>query len=496
MFLLRAVSGIVALGLFFSPLGSQAQAVPATSLASGQKAQSTKKTRTEPYANVTAVGVAHDKDGPAIEIISTRPLSPAIRELDSPHRLVIDLPKAILAVRLKRMEVQNYQINIIRVDQFQADPPITRVVVDLQGDVGYSWDSQGSRLLVRLKPIEDARRFSAPSQGPSVVGFSTGTQPVATPENPGASGAVLLASKRVGSGSTITAATDTTILRMAHGGEVRVCPGTTVSISASANGRDVMLGMSTGAMEAHYKLGASADSVVTPDFRILLSGPGEFHYAISVDTRGNTCVRALMGNTASAIVSELMGEGTYQIKSADQLVFHNGRLDKVDSDVPLECGCPPPSHPVQRASTATLPELPDAALNGPQRLATADGPAKVVNNPSSTPGLDVQSSTASNRPPPKANLSVIAPKVSIAEGGNSGQVHVAVEAPMVFRGTDTQPAPTQEAEALPPISTTRQAKLMTVELPEPTPGKSHASKRSQKRSLMGKVKGFFSNIFR
>ena len=492
MFLFRAVSGIVVIGLLFSSLGSRAQAAPAASAAPGQKASSSKKLRSESYASVTAVGVSHDKNGPAIEIISTRPLSPAIKELDSPHRLVIDLSKAVLAVRLKRMEVRNYQISTIRVDQFQADPPVTRVVVDLQGDVGYSWDSQGSRLLVRLKPIEDARRFAPATQGPSVVGFSTGTEPAVTPENPGASGAVLLANRRVGSGSTITAGADTTVLRMARGGEARVCPGTTVSVSTSANGEDVMLGMSTGALETHYTLGAAANSVVTPDFRILLPGPGEFHYAISVDTQGNTCVRALMRNTAPAVVSELMGDRTYQVKPADQLVFHNGRLDKVDSDVPLECGCPPPAPAVQRASTAVLPEVTEAALSGPKRLTTADNPAKPVPNPALTAGPS-DGSAANAQAPPQVNLSVIEPKPSLATGGHSGEVHVAVEAPIVFRGTDLQPPPTREAEVLPSVSNTRQATLMTVRLNEPAPAP--APDRPERRGFLGKVKGFFRKIF-
>src|SRR3954447_26595829 len=164
-------------------------------------------------------------------------------------------------------------------------------------------------------------------------------------------GSVLFASggTQIQSGSSVTAGDAAAGLKLRRGGEVRVCPKTGVSVAASPNGRDLLWGMNSGSIEAHFALSASSDTVMTPDFRILLAGPGIFHFAISADAKGNTCVRALPQNTASLIVSELNGDGTYQVKPNVQVVFQNGSVANASPLVPAECGCPAPTETVQRA---------------------------------------------------------------------------------------------------------------------------------------------------
>ncbi len=288
-------------------------------------------------------------------------------------------------------------------------------------------------------------------------------------------GAVQLANTgmQVMSGSSIQAGQATALLRLRRGGDVRICPRTAISLSSSHNGRDLMFGMNAGAMEAHYDLAASADVIMTPDFRILLAGPGKFHVAVGNDARGNTCVRPLADNSASVIVSELMGDGTYQVKPDQQVMFQDGKLADA-SRVVGDCGCPAPA-PVKRAE-AVVPALPDIASlrqHPPQSLALPlDEPAPPA---SASPAL----------PPPPAD-----------------EVHVEVDAPFVFRATDPVPSPAPRVAHLkfpaaapwplipqPPPPPELQQVAAVQPLPE-------AQAPPAKKKFFGRVRAFFASIFR
>jgi len=307
---------------------------------------------------------------------------------------------------------------------------------------------------------------------------------------------------RIMSGSSVSAGSTTAAIKLMRGGEIHVCPRSNVSLTTSASGRDLAVALGTGGLETHFRLRSSADTIMTPDFRILLAGPGNFEYAIAADTSGNTCVRALADNTASLIVSEIMGDGTYQVTPGEQVYFRNGSVANPGNKVPPDCGCPPP-FPVMNAAQPT-----------PQ-------PSPVTTRPTPEPGPEPQPAVpapAQAQPAEQTKLPANSPEALFAQLGHPGakpearkpaattkEIHVQVDAPMIIHGDAPRNAPpppsmatlrlvelpnliaeTQNTRVLPPAKFEKQdaRKQTAAKLSKPH------------RGLFGHIKSFFGSIFR
>ena len=273
------------------------------------------------------------------------------------------------------------------------------------------------------------------------------------------------------SGSQVSAGKAVATLRLDRGGEVRVCPNSGLSVSTTQNtvgqgGQELMLAMDAGSVELDYPLNDLTDTLITPDFKLMLAGPGVFHFALGVNSRGDTCIKPMRGNSAGIIVSEMMGSGVYQVKPEEALLFVGGKLSG-RTNLVGGCGCPKP--PPSQVAEEHKPEPPQAP----------SPPAAVA----SAATVPLPTSATAESPPPQP-----------AEKRDS--VHMEVDAPLIFRGDQPiQPAYT--------VAKIRFSSLPNMHLAQENerpnvlkPGKQEASaKNNEKKGFFGRIRGFFASIF-
>jgi hypothetical protein len=278
------------------------------------------------------------------------------------------------------------------------------------------------------------------------------------------------------SGSQLSAGIAPATLRLARGGQVRICPNS--GLSASSSGQGLMLATGTGAIEVDYELGEKvADVLITPDFNLTLVGPGTFHFALGVNRRGDTCLKPLPGNASPLTVSELMGTGVYKSEPGQAVLFRAGKVDR-PSGLTTACGCPA-GPAVMRAEEQPKPAPTPAAK-------ADDTPAKPVEH------VAIAGSEPTAPLPPE----------------RPGQVHVQVDAPFVFsaRGVTGRPysAAKLQFSSLPnvyflqekvdPVVLTEKPPEVSLKAEAQAPRPEEKPKK-EKRGFFGRVKGFFGSLF-
>jgi len=256
----------------------------------------------------------------------------------------------------------------------------------------------------------------------------------------------------LGNGSAITAGEQPVNIALTRGGQLRLCTATAIHLAHdrtvdAPDSTALMMSLDRGALEANYDTGKYSDVLLTPDLRILISGPGHADLKISVDARGDTCVDNHGANAPYITVSSQLDGGLYRIQPNQHVSFERGSLGSVVDAEKEPCGCP----------------LTDAVADNQ----TA--------GPSSTPAdtaFPLAESQGLKAPPTLPTEPVTKP----------GEVHAQVTVPMVYSG-DAAAAPVAPAAPVEP------APAAPVATPAPA-----QSARTQ-AGFFHRVGHFFAKVF-
>jgi hypothetical protein len=178
----------------------------------------------------------------------------------------------------------------------------------------------------------------------------------------------------IATSGTVTAGTKTTEVVLPRRGVLRVCASTSVHLSTDASvpageTPGLMLALDHGAVETSFATGQNSDILLTPDFRILIGGPGSAEVKVRLGQHGDTCVDNPGANAPYVVVSSVFEGGAYRVQPGQRVMFEHGSLNEVVDQEKEPCGCPeearPGSNDFPLAQSAGLAPLEKPAGSAP-----------------------------------------------------------------------------------------------------------------------------------
>jgi hypothetical protein len=266
-------------------------------------------------------------------------------------------------------------------------------------------------------------------------------------------------------GSEITAGDQAVKIALERGGELRLCSTSSVHLSKDRSVADpansaLQMALDRGAMEANYVVGKYSDVLLTPDLRILISGPGEVDLRIRVNASGDTCVDNYGANAPYVTVTSQLEGGAYRVLPSQRVNFQHGSLREVVDHEPEPCGCP------------VVPVV--SVAGGGAATTNPAQPGKPVGGPSSTPAdtaFPIAESEGLAAPPATPATPVVP----------AGETHAQVTVPLTYNGENPAPAPPAPKPAAPAPPA---AQPVAPQAPNPPSG-----------GLFHRLGHFFSRIF-
>jgi hypothetical protein len=218
-------------------------------------------------------------------------------------------------------------------------------------------------------------------------------------------------------------------------------------------------------------VGTYSDVLLTPDLRILISGPGEADLRIRVNLKGDTCVDNHGADAPYVTVTSQLEGGAYRVLPDQRVNFQHGSLQEVVDHEPEPCGCP--AVPVTSVASDGGGTTPNPAP-----------PGRPVGGPSSTASdtaFPIAESEGLAAPPTPSAAPVVPP----------GETHAEVTVPLTYNGEN--PAPPAPAAAAPTAPAASSAPSPPAAQPEVAPAP--ATPSTNQGGLFHRIGHFFSKIF-
>jgi hypothetical protein len=275
---------------------------------------------------------------------------------------------------------------------------------------------------------------------------------------------------QLGNGSEITAGNQAVKITLQRGGSLRLCSTSSVHLSkdrsiADPAGSALMMALDRGAIEANYTVGTYSDVLLTPDLRILISGPGQADLRIRVNPKGDTCVDNHGANAPYVTVTSQLEGGAYRVAADQRVNFQHGSLQEVVDHEPEPCGCPemPVTSVASAGATSTNPAPPGRPVGGPS------------STPSDT-AFPIAESEGLAAPPAPSSTPVVPP----------GETHAQVSVPLTYNAENpAPPAPPATSAPSATDSSPAQPEIASAPAPpSPPPG-----------GFFHRIGHFFSKIF-
>ena len=133
-----------------------------------------------PTSQLKSVKVTHSSGDIRIELNASGAVTPRVSKLDSPARLLVELPETTMATPQNHIAVGSAGVKGVRIGVNGKTPPTTSVVVDLDRDIAYELTPGAAGKFVLTLHADDNNTAAKSSPAAPAIQAQAKTQPVVT----------------------------------------------------------------------------------------------------------------------------------------------------------------------------------------------------------------------------------------------------------------------------------------------------------------------------